>query len=252
MVSGEVEQALGKLIEEERPGARVVVVSESGRGSAAVVDANGVLLAGALPPSLAGVIIADAITLVEREMSRTLDYDGTEVYIESVVPPPVLVIFGAVHIAQELCALATRLGYSVVVSDARPAFLTRERFPEAARLALGWPDQVDIEFDSRTHVVILSHDARFEDPLWPRLLSSPVRYIGAMGSRNTASRRRRRLLESGYGEAAADRIHGPVGLDIGAVTPGEVALAILAELTRARYRAEEPLALIGAVRLLDK
>jgi xanthine dehydrogenase accessory factor len=247
----EVLAAIEDLLAAEGLGARITVVSPAGRGESAVVTEEGKLLAGALPAAAPPGLLADAGQLMARERSETLAYGPLEVYVETLAPRPRLVIFGAVHIGQELTALAHRLGYLVVVSDARPAFLTKERFPEAEFLAPGWPDQVDIEFDGRTFVVVLSHDARFEDPLWPRVLASPVRYIGAMGSRKTAERRRRRLGAS-FAPEQIDRIHGPIGLPIGATTPGEVAVAILAEMTAARYRTEEPLKLSGEIRRLGR
>ena len=251
MVNAQLD-AIESLVATGRLGARLVVVSEQGRGETAVVDADGNVLAGRLPVEAPQGLLSDASQLMERERSETLAYGTFEIYLETIAPQPRLVIFGAVHIGQELTALATRLGYRVVVTDARPAFLTAERFPEAAQLALGWPDEVEVEFDRRTFVVVLSHDARFEDPLWPRLLPTNVAYIGAMGSRKTAARRRQRLIEAGFTSKQVDRIHGPIGLPIGAVAPGEVAVAILAEMTKSRYRTEEPLQLIGAVRLLGR
>jgi xanthine dehydrogenase accessory factor len=240
------------LVATGRLGARLVVVSEQGRGETAVVDEAGSVLAGQLPEDPPEGLLSDMIQLMARERSETLAYGTLEIYLETIAPQPRLVIFGAVHIGQELTALANRIGYRVIVSDARPAFLTADRFPEADHLALGWPDEVEVEFDRRTFVVVLSHDARFEDPLWPRLLPANVAYIGAMGSRKTAARRRQRLIEAGYTSGQVDRIHGPIGLPIGAVAPGEVALAILAEMTKSRYRTEEPLQLVGSVRRLGR
>jgi xanthine dehydrogenase accessory factor len=241
-------EAAAALVAAERFGALATVVAGSDLGASALLDLDDGWVAGSLPDPLADQVATDAESLVSRELSRTLAYDDTDVFIEAIAPRPHLVVFGAVHIGQELCAIGRRMGFHVTVADARPAFTTPERFPEADVLLVGWPDQVEVEFDRRTHVVVLSHDSRFEDPLWPRVLTSPAAYIGAMGSRKTAARRRRKLEEAGFAEADIDRIHGPIGLKIGAETPAEVAVAILAEITANRYRPDEPLSLIGQER----
>jgi len=143
--------------------------------------------------------------------------------------------------------MARQLGFHVTVSDARAAFTTPERFPAADRLLIGWPDQIDVVFDRRTSVVVLSHDARFEDPLWPLLLPSRVAYIGAMGSSKTAQRRREKLSAAGFTTEEIGRIHGPIGLNLGGETPGEMAIAILAEIIESRARPGVPLVLRGRV-----
>jgi xanthine dehydrogenase accessory factor len=239
-------EAAARLIEDEDFGSRATVVAGAAIGQSAVIR-GGRLVAGAVPPEILDDVVADAAVLLDRERSLTLTYGGSEVYIESLVPRPHLVVFGAVHIAQDLVPMARRLGFLVTVSDARPAFTTHERFPDADRLVVGWPDQIDLAFDRRTYVVVLSHDARFEDPLWPLVLRSPVPYIGAMGSSKTAARRREKLLAEGFSPTEVGRIHGPIGLKIGAESPAEMAVAILAEIVETRARPAVALDLRGAI-----
>lgn len=246
--------ACERLAGEQRLAARLTSIAGESIGQSAVVEHGAGIVAGSLPVELAEAALADANVLMERELSAALSYADGEVFVDVIAPQPQLLVFGAVHIAQALSTLGRQLGYLVTVSDSRPAFVTEERFPDAHRLLVGWPDQLagELQFDMRTFVVVLSHDARFEDPLWPMVLGRPVRYLGAMGSRSTAGRRRRRLIDAGFPEDQVDRIHGPVGLDIGAVTPAETAVAILAEMTRARYRHGEHPELRGEIHRLAR
>lgn len=252
MVTDAVLAAVEELVQSERSGARLTIVSGPRAGEGAVIDMDDGLVAGEVPPEIAHDVTADALLLIDRESALTLTYQEMDVFIEPIVPRPRLVIFGAVHIAQALSTHAALLGYHVTVSDARSTFITTERFPSADDLAVGWPDQVvdGLILDRRTSVVVLSHDARFEDPLWPLVLGTPVRYIGAMGSRRTAARRREKLLAAGFDETDVDRIKGPVGLDIGADGPGEVAIAILGEMIAEHRRPHEPPQLKGEKRPL--
>ena len=230
-------EAVRRLVDQERLGAVATVVVGPDLGATAVIDAELGMVAGTFPGQILGDVLADARRLMAGEQNRTLVYGDREVFIETVAPPPRLVIFGAVHIAQPLSRIATELGFKVIVSDARPAFTTPERFPDAEQVLVGWPDEVKgrIDIDGRTYVVILSHDARFEDPLLPWVLDGPARYIGAMGSRRTHAKRVEKLMAMGYDTEAVARIHGPIGLDIGAEQPAEVAVSILAEMIQVRY-----------------
>ncbi len=240
-------EAVRSLVEEERLGAVITVVEGSATGAKVVLDRADGLVAGAIPGEILDAVMADAASLMDREQSRTLGYGEHEVYIETVAPQPRLLIIGAVHIAQELCRIAHSLGFRVIVNDARPFFTTRERFPEAHQVIVGWPGEIadQLDIDGRTYVVMLSHDARFEDPILPLVLPSDARYIGVMGSRRTHRRRVERLRKAGFPEDQVARIRGPVGLDIGAEQPGEVAISILAEMIQVRYGSGTGESLVG-------
>lgn len=233
--------AVRRLIDDERLGAVVTVVSGPGTGAKSVIDYDDGFVVGDLAETVgetvARDVLADARALMDHEQSRTLAYGEREIFIETVAPDPRLVVFGAVHTAQSLARLGKDLGFHVTVTDARPAFTSSERFPEADEVLVGWPEEVAdrIPLDRRTYVVLLSHDARFEDPVLPWVLKSPARYIGAMGSRRTHARRVEKLSEWGFTDEEIGRIHGPVGLDIGAEQPAEVAVSIFAEIIQVRY-----------------
>ena len=240
-------QSVRRLVEAERLGAVVTVVDGPDTGAKGVLDRTEGLIAGTIPDDIAHHLVSDAANLMDREQNRTLVYGGRHVYIETVAPQPRLVIIGAVHIAQELCRMAHGLGFRVIVNDARAFFTTRERFPEAESVIVGWPEEVAdrLDIDARTYVVLLSHDARFEDPMLPLVLPGPAKYIGVMGSRRTHRRRVERLRAAGFQEDRIARIHGPVGLDIGAEQPGEVAVSILAEMIQVRYDSGSGESLVG-------
>jgi xanthine dehydrogenase accessory factor len=182
-----------------------------------------------------------------HEQHRALDYGDHSVFIETLAPPPDLLVFGAVHIGQALTSFGTQMGFRVTVVDSRAPFVTDERFPSAHRLLVGWPrDLMDqLTFDRRTWVVVLSHDPRHETPPLEAALKADTRYIGAMGSRRTHGLRVERLRELGFADEDIERIHSPVGLDIGAETPQEVAVSILAEMTMVRYGAGSGISLKG-------
>lgn len=145
--------------------------------------------------------------------------------------PVRLVVVGAVHIAQPLTVMAGHAGFEVSLVDPREAFNTESRFPGTRRL-LAWPADAlgELDLDHRTAVVTLTHDPKLDDPALDAALRSPAFYIGALGSRKTHARRLERLAEAGFDEHDRDRVHGPIGLDIGARTPGEIATAILAQV----------------------
>jgi len=176
-----------------------------------------------------------------KEASRTVEitHDGEvlSVFVELFPRPPRLVIFGGVHIAMALVPLARSLGYRTVVVDGREAFATRERFPDVDDLIVAWPDQAAarLGLDRATYVCVLSHDPKFDEPALDLALRSPAPYIGAIGSRKTQGARRQRLLDSGFTPRDLDRLHGPIGLDLGGRSPAETALAIMAEITQVRY-----------------
>jgi len=159
-----------------------------------------------------------------------------QTFVEHYAPAPVMMIFGAVDTAQALCRIARQVGFHTIVSDARGKFATRTRLPDADEVIVGWPAMAYDQHapDDATYVVVLTHDARFDEPALGPALRSSAPYIGALGSRRAQDARRRRLLNAGYTEDEIARIRGPLGLDIGAVTPAETAVSILAEILAVR------------------
>jgi len=160
-----------------------------------------------------------------------------DVFIEGFPPPPALIIVGAGHIAIPLTTFAKTLGYRVIVVDARSAFATRERFPHADELIVEWPDEAleGMDLNPSTSVAVLTHDPKFDEPTLRVVLAREVGYIGAIGSRKTAEERSERLKQAGMTDAQLSRVHGPVGLNIGATSPEEMALAIMAEIVATRH-----------------
>jgi xanthine dehydrogenase accessory factor len=243
----DLDHAVQGLLDAEAFGSVATVVGGPQIGTKAVLDSEGAILAGTLPDDASDDIVHDAQTLMRHEQHRTLDYGDHSVFFETLAPPPDLLIFGAVHIGQALATFGTQMGYRVTVVDSRAPFVTEDRFPAADRLLIGWPrDLMDqLTFDRRTWVVVLSHDPRHETPPLEAALKTETRYIGAMGSRRTHDLRVQRLSELGFTDEDISRVHSPVGLDIGAETPQEVAVSILAEMTMVRYGAGSGISLRG-------
>lgn len=175
-------------------------------------------------------------TARRRGVSHALQVEGRTVLADVSAPPPRLFVYGAVDTAEALCRAAKLLGWRTVVGDARARFATAERMPSADELLLLWPDEAlaHVRPDTGTAVVVLTHDDKFDLPLIRGALSSEAFYVGWIGSRRNQERRRGLLLEEGVTDEELDRISGPAGLDLGAATPAETAVSILAEIIAAR------------------
>ncbi|GAB2716232.1 XdhC family protein [Streptomyces bullii] len=158
------------------------------------------------------------------------------VLVESSVPPPRMIVFGAIDFASALVRVGKFLGHHVTVCDARPVFATRARFPEADEIVVAWPHEYleRTVVDARTVLCVLTHDAKFDVPLLKLALRLPVAYVGAMGSRRTHLDRNRRLREVGVTDLELARLRSPIGLDLGARTPEETALSIAAQIVADR------------------
>jgi len=165
-----------------------------------------------------------------------VDGEPVRLFIDVISPPPVLVMVGGVHIAVSLAALAKTLGYTTVVIDPRRAFGSQERFPHVDRLIQAWPEEAfeQISLTRNTCVAILTHDPKIDDPALKIVLNHPVFYVGVLGSRQTHEKRKQRLHAEGLTQAQLDRLHAPIGLELGEETPEETALAILAEIVAVR------------------
>jgi len=234
-------RALESAIAARRPVATVTILDGPAVGAELLVSEDATLLHGtsgdaALDRHLAALAAESLRARRTEERQLPAESGDRRIFIESYVPAPSLVVIGAAHIAIPLTKFAQDLGFAVTLIDAREWFLTEERFPHVERRILAWPDTGlgQVALDAETYLVILSHDPKFERPALKAALPHPLRYIGAIGSRKTHADRLATLRAEGVSDADLARIHAPIGLDIGAVSPEEIALSILAEMLAVR------------------
>ncbi|HNR02300.1 MAG TPA: XdhC family protein [Anaerolineaceae bacterium] len=225
--------AMERNLAENRLAALLTVVRGEGTGSKILVQADGTVYGslGNLDLDRQAINGLPDNWATHTPMQIELK-NGLIVFADFIVPPPRLIIIGASHIAIPLVSLAKTLEYRTIVVDARSAFATRERFPHADELIVGWPSEVlqQLKPDAATCVVALSHDDKLDNPALLYAITSEARYIGALGSRTTNAKRLEALREEGAKEEELKRIHAPVGLKIGARQPAEIALSIMAEI----------------------
>jgi xanthine dehydrogenase accessory factor len=174
--------------------------------------------------------------LIRSGHSKVVELHGRRLFADVFGPPPRLFVYGAVDTADALCAAARAIGWRAIVADARGRFATADRLPNADEIIVAWPEEAlaQVAPDHTTAILVLTHDDKFDLPLLTGALASDAYYIGALGSRRNQERRRERLLEAGVEESELDRISGPAGLDIGAHTPAETAVSMLAEIMAVR------------------
>lgn len=210
-------------------------------GSASAVAATGSLGHTALDQAA----LARAAEAMEARrttrISLPVEEQEWDLLIDVHAPQERLVIVGAVHIAIPLVSFARELGLYTVVIDARPIFATQDRFGHVDELIRSWPDEAlqEMKLNESSYVVTLTHDEKLDTPALICALNSPVGYIGALGSKRTHAKRVAVLQEAGVSDQQISRIHAPIGLDLGGRSPGEIALAIMAEIVQVRNRSKE-------------
>lgn len=215
-------------------------------GAKLLVEADGSVQGSLGDPDLDRVVVRDALGTLGAGRSSLRHYgpqgearrDEVAVFIDAFVPPPRMIIFGAVDFTAALARVSHVLGYRVTVCDARPVFATTARFPAADEVVVDWPDRylekVAAELGPRDAVCVLTHDPKFDVPAIVGALHTEVGYIGVMGSRRTHADRLERLREAGVGDGELARVMAPIGIDIGARTPEETAVSIAAEIIALR------------------
>ncbi|MEC3892208.1 XdhC family protein [Nocardiopsis alba] len=219
-----------------RVGRRRLVWPDSAEGD---LGEGGERLSAALDDDVRGMLAQGITGLLHYGVDGQRRGDELEVFVESFAPAPRMLVFGAIDFAAAVADLGTYLGYRVTVCDARPVFATARRFPTAEEVVVKWPhvflDEIADEIDRRTVICVLTHDPKFDVPVLKRALGTEAGYIGAMGSRRTHDDRMERLREAGVSEEALARLHSPIGLDLGARTPEETAVSIVAEMVGSRW-----------------
>jgi len=239
-------ELLRDALRAEEPVALATVTAGSSIGAKLLVRPGAATMGSLGDPDLDRVVARDARGELESGLTATRHYGAhgeareheVSVFIESFAPPPRMVIFGAVDFTAALVKAGKLLGYRVTVCDARAVFATRARFPDADDVVNDWPDRhlakIGPDLGARDAICVLTHDAKFDVPALVGALDTDAGYIGAMGSRRTHADRLVRLRDAGVGDDAITRVMAPIGLDIGARTPEETAIAICAEIIALR------------------
>lgn len=243
---GAVFDALRDALRARMPVALATVIEGRHVGAKLLVQPGRVPLGTLGDPKLDRVVVRDALGELEAGLTSTRHYgehgeareDAVSIFIESFASPPRMVIFGAVDFTAALARVAKVLGYHVTVCDARAVFATVQRFPMADEVVNEWPDRylakISEELGPRDAVCVLTHDHKFDVPAIAAAVRTGVGYLGAMGSRRTHEERVVRLREAGLADADVARVMSPIGLDLGARTPEETAIAICAEIIATR------------------
>jgi xanthine dehydrogenase accessory factor len=239
-------QHLRRCLREARPAAVATIVRGPGTGTSMVVESTGEVTGSLGQADLERVAAKKALRLLDGTrpgwMTWGEDASATDVFLDVHLPPPRLVIVGAVHVAIPLVSVAGVLGFRTTVVDPRTAFATRERFPHADDLISKWPRAAfdEIGIHEGTYVAVLSHDPKLDVPALKAALASPARYVGVLGSRKTHAKRVSALKEAGLGDDQLARLRAPIGLDLGGNRPEEIAVAIVAEMLAETYRPPSP------------
>lgn len=238
----ELYTTLKQAIENGRLIAIATIIAGPGIGNKMVVWPEDVPQGDLGAPELNEQVVARARTLMGEQRSARFTLETaagpTEIFVDVQVPPRKMIIVGAVHIAIPLLTFAKTLGYYTIVVDARSAFATEDRFPHVDRLITQWPADAlgELGIDESTCIVVLTHDEKLDNPALEVAVRSPARYIGALGSKKTHARRVNALKEMGATDEQIARIHAPIGIDIGARGPEEIAVSIIAQIVATQHR----------------
>ncbi len=228
-------ETLNRLLQDRKAKRQVALLTHLDSGAQALVYPDGEH--GAL--KIDDALRQAALGAMQDDRSGIRETPDGGVFIQVFNPPLRMIVVGAVHIAQPLARMAALTGYDVTIVDPRGSFVSEERFP-GVELVNEWPDEAlaELDIDRRTAVVTLTHDPKIDDPALHVALRSDAFYVGALGSRKTNAARHKRLKADGFNQEELDRIHGPIGLAIDAISPAEIAVSILAQLTQVLHQKE--------------
>jgi xanthine dehydrogenase accessory factor len=227
-----------RIAEDDGRAALVSIVAGAQLGAKLLVKADGATSGGLGDTELDREALAAAEELMWTERSELREVGDVSLFVDVTAPAPRLVVFGAVDYAAALCRLARAAGWRPYVCDPRSQFATAARFPDAEEVIAAWPEEAFGRIggiDRATYIAVLTHDPKLDDAALSLALRSDAAYVGAMGSRRAQAQRRERLLAAGLEEELIDRVAAPIGLDLGALTPEETALSIMAEVVAVRH-----------------